>query len=180
MDRCFIAVAVVAAMLAAPPAAAQNRGNPASASQPAATAYPAEPSLAGKWTYRSFINTPQPVDGDANKALNLIFGEGVYTFEMPTRSTVKGTLDLGGGFVLDLAGEVQPGPCDQLSFRINGYGRAGTPTAGWEYDYSGVIACHWPNGVNQVPALVGTVIRAKPHDGGPAGVVASFIAVRQP
>jgi hypothetical protein len=183
MYRCFI-VTALAATLAASPASAQNRGT-RTADQPgpmaaAAPAYPAEPSLAGKWTYRSFINTPQLVDGDPNKALNLIFGEGVYTFEMPTKSTVKGTLDMGGGFVLDLAGEVAPGPCDQLSFRINGYGRAGTPTAGWEYDYSGVIACHWPNGVNQVPSLVGTVIRAKPHDGAPAGVVASFIAVRQP
>jgi hypothetical protein len=93
---------------------------------------------------------------------------------------VKGTLDFGGGVGLDLTGEVSPGPCDQLFFRINGYGRAGTPTAGWEYDYSGVIACRWPNGVNQVPSLVGTVIRAKPHDGAPAGVVASFVAVRQP
>jgi len=184
MCRCFIAVAIAAAMLTAAPASAQNRGSAAPA-QPdamaaAAPAYPAAPSLAGKWTYRSFINTPQPVDGDPTKALNLIFGEGTYTLEMPTRRTVKGTLDFGGGVGLDLTGKVSPGPCEQLFFRINGYGRAGTPTAGWEYDYSGVIACHWPHGVNQVPSLVGTVIRAKPHDGAPAGVVASFVAVRQP
>jgi len=34
--------------------------------------------------------------------------------------------------------------------------------------------------VDQVPALVGTVIRAKPHNGEAAGYVASFIAVKQP
>ena len=181
MFRCF--VAATAALLAVAPASAQNR--PAAASQAntmAATtsAHPAEPSLAGTWTYRSYVNTPQLVGGDPNNALNIIFGEGVYTLEMPSKTTVKGTLDMGGGFVLDLAGEVQPGPCDQLFFRINGSGRAGTPTDGWEYDYMGVSACRWPNGVNQVPSLVGTVIRAKPHDGAPAGVTASFIAVRQP
>jgi hypothetical protein len=31
-----------------------------------------------------------------------------------------------------------------------------------------------------VPAIVGNVFRAKPHNGNPAGVVASFIAVKQP
>ena len=51
---------------------------------------------------------------------------------------------------------------------------------GWEYDYHGHLAHQWPNGVNQVPALVGTVIRAKPHGAAPAGYVASFVAVRQP
>jgi hypothetical protein len=36
------------------------------------------------------------------------------------------------------------------------------------------------NGINQIPALVGNVIRAKPHNGAPAGYVATFIAVKQP
>jgi hypothetical protein len=31
-----------------------------------------------------------------------------------------------------------------------------------------------------VPALVGTVIRAKPHGTSPAGYVASFVAVKRP
>ena len=48
-----------------------------------------------------------------------------------------------------------------------------------------VLLLHgWPEAkelwANQVPALVGSVIRAKPHDGAPAGFVASFIAVKQP
>jgi hypothetical protein len=46
------------------------------------------------------------------------------------------------------------------------------------YDYDGVLAYHWPDGVNQTPAIVGSVIRVKPHDGAPAGYVASFIAVK--
>src|SRR5215471_17614229 len=47
-----------------------------------------------------------------------------------------------------------------------GHGRPGTVTAGWEYDYRAELAYHWQNGVNQIPALVGSVIRAKAHDGG--------------
>jgi hypothetical protein len=63
---------------------------------------------------------------------------------------------------------------------IVGTGRPGTGTDGWEYDYHGQLAYSWPNGANQVPAIIGTVIRATPHDGAPAGYVASFIAVKQP
>jgi hypothetical protein len=62
---------------------------------------------------------------------------------------------------------------------IAGVGRANTPTAGWEYDYNCITGSVWPNGVDQVPSILGTVIRAKPHNGSPAGVVASFIGVRQ-
>jgi hypothetical protein len=55
-------------------------------------------------------------------------------------------------------------------------GRPGTVTAGWQYDYYANLAHPWPNGINQVPALVSSVIRAKL----PAGYVASFIAVKRP
>jgi hypothetical protein len=52
-------------------------------------------------------------------------------------------------------------------------------TANWEYDYKASSTPKWPNGVGQVPTLVGTVIRAKRHDGQPAGVVASFISIKR-
>jgi hypothetical protein len=136
--------------------------------------------LSGKWTYRSFRNVTDLVAGDANKALGLIFGEGIYTFELASPAALVGTFDMGGGFVLDLKGTVRPGTEDApTTLEIFGTGRAGTPTDGWEYDYRAFIAYQWPNGVNQRPALVGSVIRAKPHNGGAAGLVASFIAVRQ-
>jgi hypothetical protein len=54
----------------------------------------------------------------------------------------------------------------------------------WIYDYEGYLVNHWPNGVQQRPAIVGSVIRTIPHSGGepgtvaPAGVVASFYAVK--
>ena len=86
---------------------------------------------------------------------------------------------MGGGYVLDLKGTVQTSPSGDIAVDLIGTGRDNTPTANWEYDYKASSTPKWPNGVNQVPALVGTVIRAKPHDGQPAGVVASFISIRQ-
>jgi hypothetical protein len=137
-------------------------------------------SLAGKWTYRSFLNDPVQVLADPNpgdKLLSLLFAEAVFTFQVPNDTTLTGAIDWDGGG-LDLQGKVS---CKggAVSVEITGSGRAGTDTANWEYDYHAALAFRWPNGVNQVPAIVGTVIRAKPHNGAPAGVTASFIAVRQ-
>jgi hypothetical protein len=137
-------------------------------------------SLEGKWTYRSFVNSTDLVGGDPNKAVALIFGEGVYTFETPSGDALRGTFDMGGGYVLDLNGTIHsPTPDSPGTVEIAGIGRNGTPTAGWEYDYYGYTNHDWPNAINKKPTLVGTVIRAKPHDGAPAGFVASFVAVKQ-
>jgi len=140
--------------------------------------------LAGKWTYRSYLNDPTLIGDDPNTAPNnalaLIFAEAVFTFEIPSDTTLKGAIDWTGGG-LDLQGTVRPSAANAAPIvEIVGTGRSGTSTAGWEYDYHGQLAYTWPKGVNQVPAIVGNVFRAKPHDGQPAGVVASFIAVKQP
>ena len=135
--------------------------------------------LAGKWTYRSYLNSADLVGGDPDKAASLIFGEGVFTLETPSDTAVQGNLYMGEGYVLDLNGTVTPAGAGPLTVSMAGTGRAGTATAGWEYDYFAFLAHEWPNGVRQIPALVGTVIRAKPHNGAPAGVTASFIAVKQ-
>jgi hypothetical protein len=74
---------------------------------------------------------------------------------------------------------MQTNPTGDISIAVIGTGRAGTKTENWEYDYKATTTPKWPNGVNQVPTLVGTVIRAKPHNGAPAGVVASFIAIKR-
>jgi hypothetical protein len=158
-------------------------------------------ALAGQWTYRSYLNDPSvlvnadpdpavqalsPIYGSDNvanataalKALNLIFGEGIITFDPPAGNALTGNLDMGGGLVLDLKGTMQSTPSGDIGIVVIGTGRAGTKTDGWEYDYNATTAPKWPNGVDQVPTLVGTVIRAKPHNGEPAGVVASFIAIK--
>lgn len=126
-------------------------------------------SLAGTWAYRSYRNTKdQPV-----------FGAGIFTFTTPTSTKLYGTLDMGSGLVLDLDGAITPeskgGP---LAVHIIGKGRPKTDTDGWEYDYHGFLGYKWPNGVDQVASIVGTIVRAKPHNGGAAGVTASFIAVK--
>ncbi len=130
----------------------------------------ADTPIAGTWAYRSYRNTAQ----------QQVFGGGTFTFTTPSATTLKGTLDMGNDFVLDLDGTITPGSDSApLTVHIIGNGRPTTKTDGWEYDYHGFLGFKWPNGVDQVASLVGTILRAKPHDGQPAGVTASFIAVKQ-
>jgi hypothetical protein len=136
--------------------------------------------LAGKWTYRSFRNDPKPVDGNAEKLLKLLFAEAVFTFQIPSDTSLTGAIDWEGGG-LDLHGTIRSATGNApLTVEIVGTGRPNTSTANWQYDYHGHLAHHWPYGIDQVPALVGTVTRVKPHGTAPAGYVASFIAVKQP
>jgi hypothetical protein len=157
-------------------------------------------SLAGQWTYRSYRNNATvlvnadtdpavqaltPIYGDgvttaasAMKALNLVFGEGIITFDPPAGNSLTGNLDMGGGFVLDLKGTMQTSASGDIDIVVIGTGRAGTKTENWEYDYRASTTPKWPYGIDQVPALVGTVIRAKPHGSSAAGFVASFIAIK--
>lgn len=158
-------------------------------------------SIAGRWTYRSYRNRADvmvgadaeapvqalvPVYGNgiltvnsAVRAAGLIFGEGVMTFKAPVGGALSGDFDMGGGYILDLKGTMQTNAAGDISIELFGTGRAGTPTENWEYDYRANTTPKWPTGVGQIPSLVGTVIRAKPHDSGAAGVTASFIAVKQ-
>jgi hypothetical protein len=159
-------------------------------------------SLPGKWTYRSYRNRADvivgadpdsaiqaldPIYGKGNaatassalKSLDLVFGEGVMAFDQPSGNNVTGTFDMGGGYVLDLKGTMQTTAAGDIAVELYGTGRSGTPTDNWEYDYKATTTPKWPNGVDQIPCLVGTVIRAKPHGTAKAGYVASFIAIKQ-
>ncbi len=140
--------------------------------------------LPGSWIYRNF--NPAFVEGDQTplRERQLIVGEGVFKLETPTSTMLKGAFEWGGGFLDLLNGTVQPGAGGEpSSFEIVGTGRPDTSTVGWQYDYHGHLTRSWPNGINQVPALVGSVIRVKPHNGVPmrsqAGEVLSFIAVKR-
>jgi hypothetical protein len=136
--------------------------------------------LNGNWTYRSFINNPAPVGDDANKALQLIFGEGELRISYAGGRNFKAVLDFGGGAAMDLFGTiVDGGGVAPQVLLITGTGREGTSTAKWVYQYQGYVVPDWAEGVNQVAAIVGTVIRTIPHGTGKAGVVASFVAVKQ-
>ena len=136
--------------------------------------------LNGNWTYRSFVNNPTPVGDDADKALQLIFGEGELRFTYVGERNFKAVLDFGGGAAMDLFGTiVDAGGVNPQVLLITGTGREGTSTAKWVYQYQGYVVPDWAEGVNQVAAIVGTVIRTIPHGTGKAGVVASFVAVKQ-
>ena len=136
--------------------------------------------LSGSWIYRNF--NPAFVEGDqtAPQERQLIRAEAVFKLETPNNTTLKGAFEWEGGFLDLLNGTVQPGAGGEpSSLEIVGTGRPDTPTAGWEYHYHGHLT--------RVPALVGSVIRAKSHNGQPgggwrsaAGEVFSFIAVKRP
>ena len=53
--------------------------------------------LTGKWTYRSFLDDPAQVTIDPDKAaerlLALLFAEAVFTFQVPTSTTLQGAID---------------------------------------------------------------------------------------
>lgn len=126
--------------------------------------------LIGSWTYRSFFNVtedPEPFD-------EILFGEGTLVFTEAPMQLIAGTIG-GTGWSLELTGSMTYG--NPMTAQFQGKGVVnGTP---WQYSYVGYLVNAWPNGVGQVPAIVGSIVRDIYHGSGPAGEVASFIAVRQ-
>lgn len=134
----------------------------------------------GSWTYRSLLN-----DTDPNTSFNdLQFGLGTIVIEEAPMQLLKGTIG-GPGWSLDLKGAREYG--NPMHVRFQGKGVISGEE--WIYDYDGYLVPAWPNGVQQVPAIVGSIVRTVPHSGGapkgggpapihPAGVVASWYAVK--
>jgi hypothetical protein len=186
MRRPILAAALAVALASSGIQYAFAQSRPLARSAPARAmtlAAPVSWNLNGKWVYRRYLNRPDIMVGSgsdaAATALSLLFGEGIMTLRFTPPNKVTGTFDMGGGYVLDLSGTVVVAG-GHTSISMVGPGRAGTPTAGWEYDYNGVLTKRWPKGVDQIPVIVGSVFRAKPHGSSPAGMVASFIAVKKP
>jgi len=133
----------------------------------------AEASFVGTWTYRSFLNNPD-ISVDFNK---LEFARATIVIDKAPFGVLRGKLSFDDDY-LALKGNVTYG--NPFTARFQGKG-ATAGTKGWIYDYLGYLIPAWPDGVDQRPAIVGTVIRTVAHSEGkaPAGVVASFIAVKQ-
>ena len=134
----------------------------------------------GSWSYRSFLNDP-----DLSKDTNmnqLLFGDGTLVITAPSSVTLGGTIG-GDDWSLDLHGSIGYGSPAQVRFQ----GKGIVNGEEWIYDYIGWLVPVWPNSTDtlQTPAIVGSVTRTIPHSGSkpgtinPAGVVASFYAVRQ-
>jgi hypothetical protein len=132
-------------------------------------------SLVGEWTYRSFLN-----DADLTTSFNdLQFGLGTIAVEPAPMGVFKGRI-FGPGWALTLNGSISYGYPGVLRFQ----GRGLVAGEEWVYDYLGFVVPAWPNGIDQVPAMTGTIVRTVPHASGtggvaPAGVVCSWIAVWQ-
>ncbi|HEX8150742.1 MAG TPA: hypothetical protein VF591_26395 [Pyrinomonadaceae bacterium] len=131
--------------------------------------------LIGTWTYRSFLNDP-----DLSTQFNdLEFGRANIRIDPAPMNEFKGLL-YGPGFKLNLKGSTTYG--NPFTVRFQGTGQVGGEE--WVYDYVGYVVRPWPNGADQRMAMVGSIVRTVPHKSGsggvsPAGVVCSWIAVRQ-
>jgi hypothetical protein len=131
----------------------------------------------GSWTYRSLLNEPD-IATDFDK---LEFGRGTIVISASSSTTLGGTIG-GPGWSLDLHGSIGFGSPAQVRFQ----GKGVVSGEEWIYDYIGWLVPVWPNSNHtlQRAAIVGSVVRTIPHAGGspgtisPAGVVASFYAVR--
>ena len=130
----------------------------------------------GTWTYRSLLNNPD-VSQDFDK---LEFGRGTIAIQETDANVLTGTIG-GPGWSLALHGAFGFGSPMQVRFQ----GKGLVSGEQWVYDYIGWLVPVWPNSDSslQRAAIVGSVVRTIPHgsgDGGtaPAGVVASFYAVR--
>jgi hypothetical protein len=129
----------------------------------------------GSWIYRSLLN-----DSDISKPFNdLRLAAATITIQEAAFNVLKGEIG-GEGWSLALQGSREYGT--PMRARFQGNGIIGGER--WIYDYDGYLVPHWPDGVDQRPAIVGSLIRTVPHSGGspgtvsPAGVVFSFYAVR--
>jgi hypothetical protein len=138
--------------------------------------------LSGDWMYRSFINTTQP----AQQLSDILFGEGDLTLSVGADGFFQSsTLSFGTGYGMHVFGQAvaqndntfsQP----RIAVEMKAFGIEGEETTGWLYEYRGYLVPNWYNGVDQATVIVGTVIRVLAHGAGsPAGVVASFAAVKK-
>jgi len=131
--------------------------------------------LIGTWTYRSFLN-----DQDLSAPFtNLEFGRGNIRIDPLPMNAFTGLI-YGPGWQLTLNGSTNYG--NPFTVRFQGTGVVGGEE--WIYDYVGYLTLPWPNGIEQRPAIVGSIVRTIPHASGsggtaPAGVVCSWIAVKQ-
>jgi hypothetical protein len=130
----------------------------------------------GSWIYRSLLNEPDqsvPLD-------KLEFGIGTLVIEDGPPELLTGTIG-GTGWSLRLRGSRAYGSPAQARFQ----GKGVVNGEEWIYDYIGWLVPVWPASTDALDraAIVGSVTRTIPHASGnggvaPAGVVASFYAVR--
>jgi hypothetical protein len=130
--------------------------------------------LKGRWICRSLVNS---------KTFNapfasLQFGLGIIEFKKIAGGRIlNASLDMGSNLILTISGEIaKEGGVTCLKWR--GTGVAGSPTAGWIYDYQAYLAPKWKKATDKTPILIGSVLRVVAHGGAPAGVTGTFYMVK--
>src|SRR4051812_39484593 len=114
-------------------------------------------SLTGLWTYRSFLNDP-----NLATAFNALeFGRGNIRIDEAPAGVLVGKI-YDTGWSLDLNGSINGGYPGVVRFQ----GKGVVSGEEWIYDYLGFVVPPWPNGVNQRPAMTGSIVRTIPHSGG--------------
>lgn len=131
--------------------------------------------LNGSWTYRSFINNP--IDSVSFDSLELAVA--IMKLEVKENDSITGILDMGEYGNLTMRGKITAHQSDILQFTLEGDGIPGTSTQGWIYNYFGYAVPKWSNGVDQVPACVGSLIRSVAHGTSKAGAVYSYYMVKR-
>jgi hypothetical protein len=132
--------------------------------------------LNGSWTYRSLLNdTAWQADFDslefaaAIMDLKTVGNDSLTGMIYWQKDPMQGLKITGKYFYND----------STTCYSLVGIGDSTLGTGGWQYDYQGYIVPKWSFGVNQLDAIVGSVARAKPHSGEPAGLVATTYMVRR-
>ena len=140
-------------------------------------------ALAGHWRYRSFLNVLPPLKTLAD----VLFGEGDLRIEPDANGLITaGQLSFGDDFPMVFTGQAKcpfPGSSNvpEISLDATAFGVPGTKTEGWVYAYRGWLMPIWPYDTNPELTMTGTVVRVVAHGPqSPAGVVASFVAVKFP
>jgi hypothetical protein len=121
--------------------------------------------LSGTYTYRSFLDLPEPVDNFSK----LKFAQLELRLSVQPDGTVTGTLVFPAApgaepAVMDVSGTVLEWSPAHVSFA--GKGRPGNAIADFHYEYDGSVLHHWATGINQRLTLAGTVLRAEDHGSG--------------
>jgi len=131
--------------------------------------------IGGEWTYRSMLNNPI----DTIPFNNLEFATAIMQLSTYDNDSISGILDMGSSGKLIMKGKIYYYNTNISNFELQGDGVKETNTQGWIYNYYGFIVPKWKQGVNQVDALVGSVVRSVDHGQAKAGKVASFYMVRR-
>ncbi|MFG2226322.1 hypothetical protein [Streptomyces sp. NPDC048644] len=138
--------------------------------------------LTGTYTYRSFLNRPEPVD-DFNK---LRFAQLELRLAAEPDGTVSGALVFSEEpgaepIAMDMVGRASGS--SPMAFTLTGRGRPNSAIADFHYEYDGIALRHWETGIGQRMTLAGTVLRAEDHGSGSslakAGQTAGFLAVKR-